>query len=155
MALRGFKQQRIMLWGLTLAVALGVSRVARGQGPDTTPPVLSKVTITPRSPESVEVRFITNEPSMHIIQYGRNLEHTEGIGPAEDYREVLSDRPVKTHTYTITGLRPDAEYRLRILAADAAKNTSTSSVVSRIARPSSASSRRAWNERHVVNENSN
>ncbi len=85
---------------------------------DTTPPVISGVTITPSSTSAV-LSWLTNELSDSQVVYGTSA--------AYNFETTINPSLVLSHSQTITGLIPSTTYHIQMKSKDAAGNTATSS----------------------------
>jgi hypothetical protein len=88
--------------------------------PDTTPPVISNITVSPLT-TSATVSWQTDEPTTAVVDYGETTAYE--LGPVED-TNLVSD-----HTVTLTGLVPATTYHLQITAFDDGGYQSSSSDV--------------------------
>jgi hypothetical protein len=86
---------------------------------DTTPPVISGVQVTSIARRTASVRWTTNEPATHRVEYGTT--------PALGSSKTVTGRAT-SHTVGLSGLTPNTTYHYRVVSADAAGNTATSSV---------------------------
>lgn len=84
--------------------------------PDTTPPVISGITITP-SATGAQVAWTTDELTTGVVEYGRTT--TYGSVATSDTRRT-------SHTVTLSGLDPATTYQVRVTAKDAAENSTAS-----------------------------
>jgi hypothetical protein len=87
-------------------------------GPDTTPPVLSNVTVSNLTGTSATVSWQSDEGSTSQVEYGT----TPGYGQTT----VLDPTLATTHTVPLSGLLPGVEYHYRVVSADAVGNVETS-----------------------------
>jgi regulation of enolase protein 1 (concanavalin A-like superfamily) len=83
-------------------------------GGDTTPPVISGVSVSAKA-ESAVVSWSTDEPTTGRVEFGLS----EAYGAV-----VESATAAKSHSVTLTGLDPTTTYHYRIVVADAAGNGS-------------------------------
>jgi len=85
--------------------------------PDTTPPTISNIVITPL-PNGANVSWNTNEPATSRVDYGKTQNYELG---------TVEDTTLKTtHTAEIRGLQPDTNYHLRIRGTDEQGNNGQS-----------------------------
>ena len=87
-----------------------------GGGGDTTPPVISGVTFMP-GPTSVEVEWMTDEPSDGRVDLGTTTAYELGA--------VSSPSPVTSHSLTFTGLTCATTYHVRVSSTDPSGNVRT------------------------------
>ncbi len=87
-----------------------------GGGGDTTPPVISGVTFMP-GPASVEVEWMTDEPSDGRVDLGTTTAYELGA--------VSSPSPVTSHSLTFTGLTCATNYHVRVSSTDPSGNVRT------------------------------
>lgn len=81
---------------------------------DTTPPVISGVSVSAISNTSATVSWSTDEPSDSTVNYGLTTSYGSAAANAS---------PVTSHTINITGLVPGTTYHFRPSSKDAANNT--------------------------------
>jgi len=82
---------------------------------DTTPPVISGVSVSGISQTGATVNFTTNEPASRLVEYG----------PTTSYGFSASNAGLSTsHAQALTGLTPGTTYNYRVRATDAANNAS-------------------------------
>jgi len=85
---------------------------------DTTPPVISNVSVSGITANSATITWNTDEPSTSVVEYGTTTA----------YGQTASGQSgVTSHSVTLTGLNPSTTYHFRVKSADAAGNTATSS----------------------------
>jgi hypothetical protein len=89
--------------------------------PDTTPPVISDVTVTDISAASANITWNTDEPATSQVEYG--LTQACELGTIED--EALAT----SHSLTIEGLDEGTIYYYRLHSTDSLGNTATSEVL--------------------------
>jgi hypothetical protein len=83
---------------------------------DTTPPVLSGITLSDITQNSAKITWITDEPSSSKVGYGlTGWDHS-----AENTTMTLS------HSLVITGLTANTTYHYGVMSTDASGNTATS-----------------------------
>jgi regulation of enolase protein 1 (concanavalin A-like superfamily) len=87
---------------------------------DTTPPVISNISVTPYE-TSATVSWQTDEPTTAVVDYGETTAYE--LGPVDDTNLDQS------HTVTLAGLAPDTTYHLQITAFDGSGYQSSSSDV--------------------------
>ncbi len=84
--------------------------------PDTTPPVVSGVSIAPTDSTAV-VSWITNEAASSRVEFGP----TSSLGsPAVSDSALVTD-----HSLNLSGLAPQSTYYYRVISTDASGNTTT------------------------------
>ena len=82
--------------------------------PDTTPPAISNVDVTPL-PNGANISWTTNEPATSRVEYGKTTGLELGF---------VEDTTLKTsHSAEIRGLQPDTRYHFRIRSTDEQGNT--------------------------------
>jgi hypothetical protein len=86
---------------------------------DTTPPMISGIQVTNIGRRTATVRWTTDEPATHRVEYGT----TSALGSVK----TASGRST-SHAVGLSGLTPNTTYYYRVVTADAAGNTATSSV---------------------------
>lgn len=86
--------------------------------PDTTPPVISNVSVTPGQ-TAATVTWTTDEPATSKVAYG--LTNTFEIG------EVGSNALSTSHTVQLTGLTATTLYHFKVISADGSNNSAASS----------------------------
>ncbi|MHB8683321.1 MAG: kelch repeat-containing protein, partial [Dehalococcoidia bacterium] len=84
---------------------------------DTTPPVLSAITVGSIGDLSAVVTWTTDEPSTSEVDYGLTAAYGS---------KLLDAGLVTAHSELLTGLQPGTPYHFRVVSADAAGNASTS-----------------------------
>ncbi len=85
---------------------------------DTTPPVISNVTISDITPDSAVITWTTDEPAYGQLQYGTDTEYGSFTDP---------DPTLKTeHSVRLTGLSFKTEYHFRVKATDDVGNETLS-----------------------------
>ena len=84
---------------------------------DTTPPVISGLSITNLTDTSAVISWSTNENSNSQVDYGTTTSYT-GV--------VLDSSVTKSHAQTITGLTASTLYHYRVKSSDTAGNLATS-----------------------------
>jgi regulation of enolase protein 1 (concanavalin A-like superfamily) len=88
-----------------------------GGPPDTTPPQISGVTVTP-SATSAQLSWVTDEATTSRIDYGTTSA----------YGTTVTDSNLSlNHSLPLTGLTPSTTYHYRITATDAATNSTSTS----------------------------
>lgn len=86
--------------------------------PDTTPPVISRVTYTDITISDATITWTTDEPSTSQVEYGT----TDGYGTSS----VLDGNLVTSHNVVLSGLEPGAKYHFRVRSKDSAGNEAVS-----------------------------
>jgi hypothetical protein len=87
-----------------------------GGGGDTTPPVITGVTVMP-GPASVEVEWMTDEPSDGRVEIGTTTAYELGA--------VSNPSPLTSHSLTFTGLTCATIYHFRVSSTDLSGNVRT------------------------------
>jgi len=88
-----------------------------GAAPDTTPPIISDVSLSGLTSTSITISWTTDEPATSTVYYGLD----------ENYGFDKSDQTLKiNHTITLTGLDPDTSYHFQVESSDSLGNTATS-----------------------------
>jgi hypothetical protein len=89
-----------------------------GSVSDTTPPVISALTVIAPMPNGATVVWNTNEPSDTQVEYG----------PTTSYGTVTALQPalVTAHALTLSGLAPGTTYHIRVRSRDFAGNLAIS-----------------------------
>ncbi len=85
--------------------------------PDTTAPVISAVTVSGLSSNSVTINWTTDEASDGRVEYGLTANYGS---------TALNGSAVTSHTVTLTGLAPMTSYNYRVISQDPSGNTATS-----------------------------
>ncbi|MCL6519568.1 MAG: fibronectin type III domain-containing protein [Armatimonadetes bacterium] len=85
---------------------------------DTTPPVISGVSVTNIGPNSATITWTTNENATSVVEYGT----TTSYGTTISNETVLST----SHNITLTGLQPSTTYHYRVQSKDSAGNNAVS-----------------------------
>ncbi len=85
---------------------------------DTSPPVISEVTVSNVSDASATVSWETNEPATSEVEYGT----TSSYGSTTTLDEEL----VTSHSVSLSGLDEDTTHHYRVKSKDAARNEGTS-----------------------------
>lgn len=80
-------------------------------------PVVSEIQVPEITVNGVTISWRTNEPSTSRVEYGLSTEYGSSL--------ISSAQPITEHNITLTGLIPGSQYYFRIIATDAAGNTST------------------------------
>lgn len=89
--------------------------------PDTTPPVISGISIESVADVSAVVVWETDEPSDSFVEFG----------PAGSYGMTTADGAlVLRHSLLLLGLRPDTIYHVRVRSSDASGNVATGPEIS-------------------------
>jgi hypothetical protein len=91
--------------------------ITRGT-PDTTPPVISAVSVISITATGATITWTTDEPADSQVEYGP----TTAYGASS----TLDSSPVTTHSVTIIGLAASALYHYRVKSRDTASNLATS-----------------------------
>ena len=86
--------------------------------PDTTPPVISGITVSNITSTGASITWTTNESADTQIQYG--------LTTAYGASTILNSSLVLSHTQSLTGLQPSTPYNFRVLSRDAAGNLALS-----------------------------
>jgi hypothetical protein len=94
-----------------------VIAITRGT-PDTTPPVISAISVASITATGATITWTTDEPADSQVEYGP----TTAYGASS----TLDPSPVTTHSVTITGLTASALYHFRVKSRDTASNLATS-----------------------------
>ncbi len=89
-----------------------------GPPPDTTPPVISAVTVGSLGTASATITWNTNEPADRQVEYGL----TTAYGQATTLDPTLT----AAHSQGLSGLSPGTLYHYRVKSKDAAGNLATS-----------------------------
>ncbi|HBI25859.1 MAG: adhesin [Candidatus Wolfebacteria bacterium GW2011_GWC2_39_22] len=82
---------------------------------DTTAPIISAVTVAATTAFGATITFITNEPTVAFIDYGKDATYGSSLG---------SKNLATQHSLTISGLRMGTEYHYQLKAIDKAFNES-------------------------------
>ena len=85
--------------------------------PDTTAPVISAVTISGLSSNSVTIKWTTDENADGQVEYGTTANYGS---------TALNGTDVTSHSVTLSGLDPMTSYNYRVTSQDPAGNTATS-----------------------------
>ncbi|MGH8246589.1 MAG: GDSL-type esterase/lipase family protein, partial [Gammaproteobacteria bacterium] len=88
-------------------------------GSDTTPPVISAVTVSNVTDTTATITWTTDEPATSQVEYG----------PTTNYGWLRPIDPtlVTSHSVTLVGLSPGVLYHFRVFSRDGPGNTATSS----------------------------
>ena len=86
--------------------------------PDTTPPVISALTVTNITGNGATVTWTTNEPADSQVEYGPTTSYGTST--------TLDTSPVTSHSVTLTGLSSSSTYHYRAKSRDTASNLQTS-----------------------------
>ena len=84
---------------------------------ETVPPAISNVVAQP-SPDGARISWSTNEPATGRVEYGLTTDYELGVAPV--------GTAATSHSVQLSGLNPEAAYHYRIIATDAAGNSSSS-----------------------------
>jgi uncharacterized lipoprotein YddW (UPF0748 family) len=84
---------------------------------DTTPPIISNVTVTQRTQTSARINWATDEASTSIVDYGPNA----GYGSS-----VTNNTMVTVHSIILSNLTPNFAYHFRVRSRDSLSNLATS-----------------------------
>ncbi len=95
---------------------LSTAEVAVTPPVDTTPPVVSNVTVSNATATGATISWTTDEPSTGTLNYGTTASYGQSVAAS-----TLST----THGVTLTGLTASTNYQYQIVAADAAANTNS------------------------------
>jgi len=85
---------------------------------DSTPPLISKVTISNITGNSAVISWVTNEQSTGEVEYGNTISYGSST-PSEA-------QAINKHAVTLSGLSENATYHFRVKSRDAAGNDSVS-----------------------------
>ncbi|MFQ5963712.1 MAG: fibronectin type III domain-containing protein [Candidatus Scalinduaceae bacterium] len=85
--------------------------------PDTTPPVISAITLQSLTDNSVTITWTTDEPADSQVDYGLDTSYGN---------TVLDSLMVISHTLQVTGLLPNTEYHYIIISRDGSGNMAVS-----------------------------
>lgn len=85
---------------------------------DSTPPIISSLTVTSITATSALVQWTTNEPASSIVDYGETTAYS--LGPTSDFSLVTN------HSVSVSGLSESTLYHLRVRSSDGAANQVTS-----------------------------
>ncbi len=99
-----------------LAVSDERTFTTSGVAPDTTPPVISDVSVSDVTDDSAVISWITDEPSTSQVEYWVT---TSSLSP-------LDPSLVTSHSVTLTDLTPEATYHYKVKSADATGNLAVS-----------------------------
>lgn len=88
--------------------------------PDVTPPAISALTVSNITPNSATVTFTTNEPATSTLTY------------SSVYGNVTLQNTTLTtnHSFDLSGLIPNTDYSVSVVATDASNNTAAPSTTS-------------------------
>ncbi len=102
---------------ITCTGSLDVS-ISNEEGPDTTPPNISNITVSSIRTNKATIKWTTNEPATSQVMYGTS----------EDYgsESSLSSSLVTSHSVTITGLNADTGYHFQVISKDDSDNETSS-----------------------------
>lgn len=84
---------------------------------DTSAPTINNVAVSNVTASSATVNWTTNENSSTQVQYGTTVSYGSSVNGTSD---------VTSHTATLSGLSAGTTYHYRVVSADAANNTATS-----------------------------
>jgi hypothetical protein len=84
---------------------------------DTTPPVISAVSVGSVNQNGATITWTTNEPSDSKVEYGPTAAYGSST--------ALNATPVTAHTMVVSGLDAGTTYHFRVLSKDAAGNPAT------------------------------
>jgi len=86
--------------------------------PDSTPPVITSVSVSSETESSAVISWTTNEPASSQVDYGRSTDYGSTTNL---YRELVT-----SHSVTISGLEPNTTYHFQVKSKDKAKNKALS-----------------------------
>ena len=86
--------------------------------PDTTPPIISNITVSAITGSSVTITWKTDEPATSQVEYGLTTSYGSST--------PLDTNLVTEHTQTITGLKSNTTYHFRVKSKDASNNEAVS-----------------------------
>ena len=86
--------------------------------PDTTPPLISGVTISNITDLSATVMWKTDTPASSQVKYGTSA--------AYGLTTPLKEQSATNHSVTLTGLEPDTTYHFKVASEDTSGNVATS-----------------------------
>jgi beta-lactamase superfamily II metal-dependent hydrolase len=88
-----------------------------GGSSDITPPVISAVNSSSVATSSAIITWTTDEPASSVVEYGLTTSYGSSTTGASG---------VTSHTVSLSGLSANSVYHYRVISADAAGNTATS-----------------------------
>jgi chitodextrinase len=89
--------------------------------PDTTPPIISNVSVTNVTGTSVVISWTTDEPATSKVLYSRTDIH-----PLAFYPPVSDENLVTSHSISLSRLAADTTYHYWVKSKDASGNEATS-----------------------------
>ena len=95
---------------------------------DTTPPVISAVSVPTTTESSATITWTTDEPATSQVEYGK----TAGYGSTT----TLTNSLVTSHSVTISGLDSNTKYHFKVKSEDASGNEVTSTTDKTFTTPS-------------------